>query len=381
MAQGKPAVALVASSYFPRIGGVEHHTAQVARELMSRGHQVEVWTVASGALTGAREVDGVTVRHLSTPLPHASPQGALRFFLHMPVALRQWVSAFRAFRPDVLHVQCFGPNGAYAVMLARLTGTPFVISSHGETRADDHNVFDRSATLRAALRYGVAHASAVTAVAEDVAKDLRDRFGAASVRIVGNGVRVDRRGTRPVPPDRKLVLSAGRLEENKGFDLLVRAVSLLPSVRLVIVGEGSQHHRLEALASSLGMSERVSLVGPRTPSQVVKAMSGADVVVVPSRKEAFGIVVLEAWAAGTPVVATAIAGPAAFVTDRQDGLLVDPRDQRALAGALREILQDDVLWERLSNGGSRSVTRYTWGSVVDAYVRLYPVPVVPAPGG
>ncbi|GAA1172483.1 glycosyltransferase family 1 protein [Ornithinimicrobium humiphilum] len=375
-----PRVALVSSSYFPDIGGVEQHTAQVARELLGRGYAVEVWTVDRGRASVRTQVQGVTVRYLPTPLPTLSPRGVVSFLRKVPSAFREWAWARRDFHPDVLHVHCFGPNGVYAEALGRLSRIPRVVSSHGETYMDDHDVYGRSLVLRTALRAALRGARAVTACSPEVAADLRARFDAGEVRIVPNGVTTPASGPREPRAERRVILAAGRLEHNKGFDLLIEALPLLSEhVGLDIVGSGSQEEALRSRARELGLEERVRFLGPTSPSGVLQAMADADVVVVPSRKEPFGIVVLEAWAAGTPVVATSVAGPASFVTDGQDGLLVDPRDPRALAGALQRVLEDDGLWRSLASGGRRTVRRYTWSAVVDEYVTTYPGPDRPTP--
>src|SRR5699024_5263153 len=104
-----------------------------------------------------------------------------------PGAVAQWVRAYAAFRPDLINVQCYGPNGVYGLALAKLTGTPLVVSSHGETTGDEHGVFDKSALLRASLCRAV-KLSTVTACSSLVATDLRSRFGAQEVHLVPNGV-------------------------------------------------------------------------------------------------------------------------------------------------------------------------------------------------
>ena len=145
-------VALVSSSYFPHPGGVEQHVRSVAGELRARGHDVVVWTVDRGEGLGVQVIDGVEVRYLPSPLPARSLRAVLRFLLDLPAAARAWWRAYRGFAPSVLHVQCFGPNGLYALLLAHLTRTPLVLTSHGETFADDHRVFDRSALIRTGMR-------------------------------------------------------------------------------------------------------------------------------------------------------------------------------------------------------------------------------------
>ena len=141
-------VALVSSSYFPHPGGVEQHVRSVAGEFRARGHDVVVWTVDRGEGLGVQVIDGVEVRYLPTPLPARSLRAGVRFLLAFPAAATAWWRAYRDFAPSVLHVQCFGPNGVYAVLLGQLTRTPLVVTSHGEAFADDHRVFDQSALIR-----------------------------------------------------------------------------------------------------------------------------------------------------------------------------------------------------------------------------------------
>ena len=94
-------------------------------------------------------------------------------------------------------------------------------------------------------------------------------------------------------------------------------------------------------------------------------------MVVPSRREAFGIVALEAWTSGTPLIATSLGGPKDFVTHGVDGLLVDPRDTSALASAIDQVLTDEALAQDLSEAGKQSVQQYTWDRVVDDYLAIY----------
>ena len=374
-------VALVTSSYHPHLGGVESHVRQVARELRVAGTEVEVWTVDRGEHLGVTELDGIVVRHLPTPLPARSARALASFAASAPPAWRTWRGAFRSFRPDVLHVQCFGPNGLYAAAMARRTGTPLVVSSHGETSGDDHDAFTQSALLRAGLRRSVASAVATTGCYEPVLEELRGRFGLVGGLVVPNGVgpppaqiTADATpGAAGLDESVPIVFGVGRLESTKGFDLLVEAVAGCgePFPTLVIGGGGSQREALRALGDRLGLGERLRLVGPLDEAQVDAWMRRAEVVVVPSRREAFGIVALEAWRSGTALVATALGGPASFVTDDVDGVLVDPVNTAALGRAVETLLRDPERRARLAAAGRESARRYSWPAVAAAYTGLY----------
>lgn len=370
---GSPArrIALVSSSFAPHVGGVEEHVRQVARELRALGDSVEVWTVERGAGPAVRDVDGITVRYLPTPLPSASPGGVVRFLTAFPPAWRRWADALRRFRPDLLHVHCFGPNGVYALGLHRRFRLPLVVTSHGETVADDHSVFDRSAVLRTALRRSLAAASAVTAPSEFVLEGLRRDFGLSGGDVVPNGVDLALQGDGARSPlAGRYVLGVGRLGRTKGFDLLVDAfadAAVDPGLRLALVGDGPERPRLEALVAERGLADRVVFAGRLEPDAVADAMAGALALVVPSRVEAFGIVALEAWRSGAALVITDRGGASGFVRDGVDGILVDPLDAAALRGAIERVSADAELRSALVAAGRARVPEFTWRRVAEAY--------------
>lgn len=368
-------IALVSSSYHPHFGGVEEHVRHVARELQDQGYAVEVWTVDRGDGMRDEVVEGCRVRYLPTPLPARSARALASLALRAPRALAKWVSAYAAFRPDVINVQCFGPNGVYGLALARLTRTPLVVSSHGETFMDEHGVFDTSALLRGSLRRAVG-SSTVTACSSLVADDLRARFGAGTVHVIPNGVHPrlesDHAPTPSSVTSEPVLIGVGRLVPQKGFDILLEAAARSRHDPTVwIVGDGAERSRLEALAASLGIADRVEFLGRRSPEDVQELMAQATAVVLPSRVEAFGIVVLEAWASGTPVLATSRGGPARFVTEGEDGLLIDPEDLDSVVTAIDRLIDDEDLAHRLALAGRVTVQSFTWGEVADAYIKTY----------
>lgn len=370
-------VALISSSYYPRFGGVEEHVRHLARHLVAAGNEVVVWTVDRGERLGTRQVDGITVHYLPTPLPARDAGALARFAKQTPAAWHAWSRAHRDFRPDLLHVHCFGPNGVYALALHHRFGAPLVVSSHGETFMDDHAVFDESALLRSALRRALGSAAAVTACSSATAEDVRDRFGAGPITIVPNAVDVAESAddARPAwwPRRGRVILGLGRLVPIKGFDLLIRAfvTTHLADEHLVIAGDGSEREALRRLAEELGVADRVHLPGRLDRPDVAAAMAAADVVVVPSRMEAFGIVALEAWRAGKPLVMSSRGGAEDFVVDGVNGLLVDPLDTTALATAIRSVLDDPDLSQRLATTGASAVLDYTWDRVARDYEQVY----------
>lgn len=359
-------IALIASSYAPHVGGVEEHVAQVAHALSVHGHTVEVWTVDRGERPGEPADAAFAVRYLLTPLPARSLSAIVKYATTGFSARRQWVAAERELRPDVLVVQCFGPNGIYALRLHRRTGIPLVVISHGETLGDDNGAFARSRQLRTGLREALAAASAHAAPSRYVLDDLTARFGAGEGTIIPNGVAPLPRMS-PVAREDHLIVAVGRLGRMKGFDLLIEAFARIDGARLEIVGDGPERDALQQQIDDAGLSDRVRLIGARDAVGVAERIAAATAVVVPSRSESFGIVALEAWRGGAPLIMTSRGGAAEFVQDGEDGILVDPLDVDALAKAMRRMLEDAPLRERLTRSGTERVKAFSWPRVALLY--------------
>lgn len=366
-------IALISSSYAPAIGGVEETVRRLASGLRSQGHAVEVWTVDRAGSSSMASIDGITVRYLPAPLPASSPGAVARFSASAPRAWREWTRSFRSFQPTIAHVHCFGPNGLYTLALSRRHGTPLILTSHGETIADDGGAFCRSAILRFGLRRAVARAVEVTAPSGVVLEDLASNYGLRGGMVIPNGVDLSIAGTPPGDSEPYL-FAVGRLGRMKGFDLLVEAFAaadLDSSVRLVIGGDGPERAQIEARVEELGIASRVELRGWMPPVAVADAMAGSSAVVVPSRMEAFGLVALEAWRSGAPLVMTRHGGAGGFMRDGEDAVLIDPEDTSAFAATLRRVLDDAALRRRLAAAGRVRVGDFGWDGVVAQYSRLY----------
>lgn len=157
------------------------------------------------------------------------------------------------------------------------------------------------------------------------------------------------------PADVPLLLAMGRLHPVKAFDILIRALAAVPGAYLWLAGEGAEGGSLQALAAQLGVADRVRFLGWRNDREALYA--AADLCIVPSRSEPFGNVILDAWTAGIPLVAAAALGPAAYVINEENGLLVPIDDADALALAVNRLIGDPALRQRLVDGG-----RATWSA-------------------
>ncbi len=371
---------LMPSAYAPAVGGVEETTRNLAEQLRSRGDAVEVWAPRHrrSTLESREIVQGIPVRRFPMALPPLRAGDIAAFVPCAIGVMRDLRDAVRSFRPEVLHVQCFGANGAWATMASRLWNVPLVVTLQGETLMDDHDIYERSVALRVALRSGIRQATVVTGCSGFALADAERRFGLepGRGRVVFNGVDTSESTSAAleVPFDR-YVLALGRVVDKKGFDLLLRAFARvarqLPGVGLVIGGEGPALAGLRDLAHTCDVAGRAWFPGSLSRSQVSWVMKHAEVFVLPSRIEPFGIVALEAWRAATPLVATVRGGPSEFVKDDHDGLLADPFDEDALAGAILRLLTDRGASARLADEGRARVKDFYWTEIVGQYRELY----------
>jgi phosphatidylinositol alpha-mannosyltransferase len=363
-------VALVCPYSWDVPGGVQVQVGELARRLAARGHEVLV-LAPGGSAAGERFVR-IVARPVAIPY-----QGTVAPIAPWPWSARRIDQELRRFRPDVLHAhEPLTPSTSmYAVLRSR---APVVATFHAY--AARSRLFDRAAPL---VRPVWRRLSVRLAVSEAAAGFVTTRMG-GDVRVVPNGVDVDRfASAEPVaglPPGRHL-LWVGRLDRQKGFPVAVRAFGLLseeqPDLSLVVVGEGRDRGAVGLLpAAARG---RVVMVGAVTHDRLPAYHAAADVSLSPALgQESFGLVLVEAMAAGVPVVASDIAGYREVIRHGTDGLLVAPNDPGALAGAVRRILSDPSLATSLREGGRRRAKRYGWEAVLpqieDAYAEALATP-------
>jgi len=326
---------LMPSAYAPHRGGIETVTAELARELANRGHDVVVVTNRyPHELPEDEVVDGVRVVRVPWAARRRTPSGVARFVRDRRDA-RLAVSRLEP-APDVIHVHGVSSQADAARYAARHHGARLVVTTHGEVTADAHGLYEQS-HARQALRDLLADADAVTApsawvVRENERVDLPLPAGHVVVR---NGLDVDAWRRLPAAADGTMVaLAWGRHSPEKGFDRLppawreVRAA--LPGAELWIAGTGPPGGFPSGGAQA--DDDGITHLAPAEPEEIHRLLARARVVVVPSRFEAFGLVALEALAAGRVVVYSE--GTGMSETIGPYGIAADAEDPRALGAAI-----------------------------------------------
>ncbi len=242
--------------------------------------------------------------------------------------------------PDIVHAHNALWAGVAAVRIAQTLGCRYVITEHSSALLDD----DRSGEQRRQADLTYRGAARLICVSRALAASLTAKHGATSAVVIPNTVDAQFFSLPEVPRDgTRFVFSAiGNLTVNKAFDAIIHAFASrfagLSDVRLEIGGTGPERSKLATLAQRLGVSDQVRFLGPLTRDQVRDAMWRANAFVLASRRETFGVVLVEALATGLPVIATRSGGPDDIIT--QDvGILVDSEDINALADAMEYVRQ------------------------------------------
>src|SRR5216683_5714096 len=252
----------------------------------------------------------------------------------------------RDFPFDLIHAHFTYPDGVAAVRLGKQFGVPVVITEHVPWGPwTYHNAFVRRESVRAVEECAF-HIAVSGPVRESVARVV----GASEkLRVIPVGVdgTIFNRSENEGQPLPNQVLFVGAIRPVKGVDILLRAMRLLVdsgrNVTLVLVGESyfknyqREYDRLRQMAEELQLGSRVNFVGKRRPPELVRSIQESAVLVLPSRAESFGMVLVEAMACGTPVLATRCGGPEDIVNEKV-GILVPPEDPQALAAGIAQVL-------------------------------------------
>ncbi|MFN2556251.1 MAG: glycosyltransferase family 4 protein [Nitriliruptorales bacterium] len=368
-------------------GGVQSHVHNLSERLRALGDEVLV--VAPGTRPSSPSFrrrrashppapreggrDGLAIVGASVEVPF---NGSLAPVVLSPLAVRRALTQLESFQPEVVHVHEPGvPVLSLGVALwgpTPMVGT-FHSSSERELAYRTVSPLVRRAAGRLAARLAVSRA-AVSYHARVLG------LPAGSFREVPNGVDVARFSSASslgdlTPDERPTLLFVGRLERRKGVEELLHAFVQLksrrPDVRLLVVGDGPERDRCQALLPSR-LQPAVKFLGRVPDEDLPRILASADVFVAPSRGgESFGIVLLEAMAAGLPVVATALPGYGSLVRDGVHGRLVPAKDTRALADALDTLLANPELRRAMGGQGRESASQYDWNVIAGLIRRVY----------
>ena len=378
----KENIILFANSYSPVLGGIQTVCSQIAKEsLKNEKFNLHIFTNKYPVdLKFIEMIEGVHVRRFllgSTTKPIKNLRSGfiqLCSFLIFPFTFIHLFIMFLKLKPNIVNVHFPVSQTRYIILLSYFFKFKLITSFHGHdvtTWTDDANkpykgFFRNQKKL-------ISISSYVTACSNYLSRIVEKTYNLSnhSVKTVYNGVDLSRfENINITKKNQQYIFAFGRLETHKGFDILIEAYSKIKNkkIHLFIAGEGSQLLELQNQAKQLLILERVTFLGRLSAVEIASYSSKASINIIPSRREPFGIVVLEAIASGRPVLATNVGGiPEVFA--KEFGLLVKPNDVIDLSNAINKILNEmpEIEFEAIRT----HVNRFTIEKMANNYFKYW----------
>lgn len=388
-------------------GGTESVVFNVSHELIRQGIESPIFCTDMFSKSGVQVFGTVPVKRFHYVFPWFGLSPAAKDKLKLkggsPLALGLFFSLLREKNLSLVHTHVQHRLGGIARMVAKLKGIPFVVSVHG-----GHFMVPREQTekmiepFQGKLEWGkvfgflfgarrvLNDADAILCVGENEYRELKQCYPFKNVFYVPNGVDLDRfsvadgtafRAVYGFGPSEKIVLCVSRIDYQKNQLGLVRAFAGFakdhPDHRLVLLGAvtvEAYHKKVLTEISALGLEDAVRIIPGLAPDDPLlpSAYKASEMFVLASRHEPFGIVILEAWAAGLPVVAYAVGGIPGFCTNHETALLVEPDNEVQFAARMAELAANEGLHTALSASAFRTAkARYDWPVVVAQVQEIY----------
>jgi glycosyltransferase involved in cell wall biosynthesis len=371
----KMRICMYTDTALPKRGGQEAVVDSLARQFQSRGHDIVVLAPRPR----------LPMRPDDAKLPYPVVRHPRFYSTRYLVAWYRWflLKLHRKCRFDVLHCHGVYPPGYLAAIARDRLNIPVVVTSHG---GDVREGCVRLA--KPVLRERHIQALEAADVLISISRFTRgcyEQLAPRARRIVDipNGVEIEpyfEPADRPADLDASVtsgeyLLFLGRLKHRKGVDVLLRAIAGVPPtgrVQLVIGGDGEERAALESLATELKLRDRVHFAGWISGATKSWLLQNSLSLVIPTRVwESFGLVVLESYAAGRPVVGTDLPGVGDLIEHGRTGCVVQPESVEQLQGAIADLFADRQHANRLSRNARQVALNYTWASVAERHLDLY----------
>lgn len=384
-------------------GGMNVYVRDLSRELASRGHLVDVYTRSQdSSLPHISDRLGHGARVIHVPAGPEHPYNKHLVYDHLPEFESGVLARAKsdAIEYDVLHSH-YWLSGAVAHELRQRWGTPIVHMFHtlGEMKnAVAQRPEERETARRIAVEGDIVRFADALVAATPVEEEQLAQLYAADperIHIISPGVDTER--FHPIPkahakdsiglcPDCCIILFVGRIEPLKGIDSLFCAIAqvvakmpeLRKCLRVPIIGgdpdrihEDDEMVRLQELREELGIGDIVTFIGAKDQDMLQHYYSAAEMVVMPSDYESFGMVALEAMACGTPVIASDVGGLSYLVKHGRTGYRVPARDSKALAAKITRLLTNEGLRRRIGHRAACWAESYAWPRIADRIEALY----------
>ncbi len=364
----------------PEIGGPATYVPELAKRLAEEGHDIHIVTYGSPE---NEEINGYFVHRVPYPkIP------ILQLPLRLLVAARLIIKVIKEHECVIIYVQDASMSGIPSYIASRVTRTPVVMkfvgdwawetaSSKGWTIKLLHDFYDHPEdrlliTIMKKIQKKIADQCGAIIVPSNYLKNIISKWGMRTpIHTIYNAVEIGEFKKNP----KGILLTVGRLEKWKRIE---DVLYVLPDItrkfpiKYVVVGEGEMLSHLKEISHSLDLNEHVEFLGKKSRKEVKEYMSMADVLILPSLYEGMSHVILEAMACKTPVIASNVCGNPELVTDKETGILVEPKSRKEIKNAIKRLLEDKKLGEVYAENALEKIKREnSWESHIEELFSIF----------
>lgn len=354
--------------YLPKnAGGTEIATFNVASQLTLNGHEVLIITTRDKGLTFKSNEEGVYIYRIVSLWPK---------WLKYSWFCLNAILIIQKYKPDLIHAQAIW-TGLPALCCKLIFGIRYVLWAQGS------DIYYPRAFKGIISRVIVDKSDAPIALTNDM-KCKMQKLTRRTIFIIPNGIDLNRfntvslfesRAKLGIAIESNIIIFVGSLVPIKGVNFLLESMPQIlvdfPNSKLILIGDGGEEKNLRSRVIELGISRQVTFVGRVLPEIVVDYLSAANVFVLPSLSEGFPLVILEAMAAGLPIICTDVRGMADIIRDGQNGLLIQSKNSEDIANGISQILSNKVLFRKISNVNRKKASNYRWEIVVARLEQIY----------
>ncbi|MCK4823708.1 glycosyltransferase family 4 protein, partial [bacterium] len=352
------------------VAGTAMSTFYLSKYLSQRGNEVHVAITMRGKNRPIMEkMDGVNI-HRFSPIKIKGTKSIQRLFRLYQLAC--------SIDPDIMQGQAIS-CGMFAALIGRVLKKPSITYIQG------YDLYHASALQKLTeVRIALKYSKAILAVSEDLKEKAVNIFQRPDIVVMPHGlenekgIEIDLNNIRQESgflSQNRIILYVGQLNERKGLPYLIKAMKIvhqkIKNARLVIIGQGSEEKPLRELVGQKRLREVVQFLGVREHRAVLAYMSLADIFVLPSLEEPFGIVLVEAMSQGLPIVATRVQGIPSIVKNGINGFLVPSGNGRLLAEKIIFLIEHSNVAREMGERNKKDSFRFHWNHLVDRYTEIY----------
>jgi len=388
-------------------GGTETVVIQTAKQLGDAGFEVQIFTTKALSSKNEEYIDGIKVRRFSFCLPwFGLSDKAKESLLHKGgnlLSLSMLWALLKERNVSLIHLHSTHRIGAVGRTAARIKKIPYVVSLHGGLfSVPSYETDALKEPFKGKVEWGkifgfllgsrklLTEAKTIICVGEEESRAASKEYPDNNIAYIPNGVNLDKfesadenlfRKKYGISAGKKIILCVSRIDYQKNQLLLLKSFAKIHKAdsmtHLVLIGSitvPDYFVKMLDLSQELGISSSVTFIPGLSPDSplLYSAFKTCDIFVLPTLHEPFGIVVLEAWAASKPVVASRIGGIPGFTEENKDCILVKPDNQNELTSAIQKVLSDQELRRKLAqNGYSKARMNYNWQIITDKLLEIY----------